>query len=201
MTVARALRYRRRYEVFSRLCHADEDPALSFLSRRQCPSDSRCSLIRNPGKISPKLFASLIPKCLSGNAAVNRSLHSCVKLAFLMSIQPGTSSTVSTYFSLSSSLDALLELRDVVSDTLAPVPLDLVRGKEHLETIALFTVVVAAQAQFQAWPSRLRYPDVSVCFSFSAVRDVSCCRQQLLVSHRQTSSSCSFQATSQSRCN
>ena len=75
-------------------------------------------------------------------------------LAFLISIQPGTSSTVSTCISLSSSLDALLEPRDVVSDTLAPDPLDLVRGKEHLETIALFTVVVAALAEFH------RYRDV-----------------------------------------
>ena len=88
-------------------------------------------------------------------STVPAALVSC--LLFLISIHPGTSSTVSTYLSLSSSLDALLESREVVSDTLAPLPLDLVRDKEQ-------AVVVAVQAQFQAWPSRLRYPDVSVCF-------------------------------------
>ena len=34
---------------------------------------------------------------------------------------------------------AILESRDVVSDTLAPFPLELVRGKEHLEAFAFFS--------------------------------------------------------------
>ena len=42
------------------------------------------------------------------------------------------------YLIVLESLDALLESRDVVSDTLAPLPPELVRGKEHLEAFTLF---------------------------------------------------------------
>ena len=171
----------------------DEDPARTFSAAVNCPSDSRCSLMCTSGKISQTRFTSVSPKCSLGNAAVNRCLHSCVMLAFLISIQPGTSSSVSRCISLSSSLDALLESRDVVSDTLAPVPLELVRGKEHAVVIAL---------SFKPGHQGFDTPTVSVCFSFSVIWDVSCCGQQLLVSHRQTNSSrCSFQATNWSHCN
>ena len=69
--VARALRYRRGYDAFSRLWYADEGPALSALIKTR--------------------FTSLILKCSSGRAAIKRSLRSCVKLASLSS--PGAPSS------------------------------------------------------------------------------------------------------------
>ena len=59
------------------------------------------------------------------------------------------------YLIVLESLDTLFESRDVVSDTLAPFPLELVRGKPSQGS----SVIVAVQALFQAWPSRLRCLD------------------------------------------
>ena len=76
-------------------------PVWSFLDRREYPSDSRCSLMCSSGNSLTKTrFTSLIAKCLSANAAIKRSRRSCVKLAFLISIQPGTSSIVTRFMSL-----------------------------------------------------------------------------------------------------
>ena len=60
------------------------------------------------------------------------------------------------YLIVLESLDTLLESRDVVNDTLAPFPLELVRGSRGSHPS---TVVVVVQALFQAWPSRLQYLD------------------------------------------
>ena len=101
-------------------------PALGSLTRMQCRQRLPVSPVRQTlgfqrcaaqGKsLSKTLFTSLILKCSSGRAAIRRSLRSCVKPAFLISIQPGTSSIVSKFISLSwRVLIVLLEPRDVVS--------------------------------------------------------------------------------------
>ena len=90
------------------------------------------------------------------------------------------------------SLDALLKPHDVVRDTLAPFSLELVHGKEHLETLTLFLWALVSKL----------CPDGFCLPSLPIVRDVSGCGRQLQVSHRQTNSSCcSLQATNHSRCN
>ena len=80
--------------VFSSLTRLTRIQRGRFSARREL-SIRFTVLVDVQFKISQKRFTSLIPKCSLGNAAVNRSLRSCVMLAFLISIQPGTSSTVS----------------------------------------------------------------------------------------------------------
>ena len=121
----------------------------------------------------------MIPNCSFGDAAIQRSLRSCVKFAFLISIQLGTSSIVSKFISLSwTSLDTLLESR-------------VDRDKEH-RSPPLFCgrdCPSCLKPGHQGINSLMVFVD----FAFSIVRDVSRFEQQLLVSHRQTDSSrCPF---------
>ena len=64
-------------------------------------SSAVVSVPQTHGCVNDVQFRKESPKCSSGNAAIKRSLRSCVKLAFLISIQPGTSSIVSRFISLS----------------------------------------------------------------------------------------------------
>ena len=189
----------------STTCVLVSDTLTRFLGRRENPSDSRYSLTCNSGKSLTKTrFTSLIPKCSFGNAAIKRPLRSCVKLAFLISIQPGTSSIVSRFISLS--WRVLIPSSNLVtlSVTRSPrLPLELVRGKEHLEALPPFLLwSLLSKLSFKPGHQGFNISTVSVGFTFRIVRDVSRCGQQLLVSHRQTDSSRgSLQATNQSLCN
>ena len=57
------------------------------------------------------------------------------------------------------SLDTLLKPGDVVSDAFSSFPLELVRDKEHLETLTLLLWSLLVQALPQAWSSRLQCLD------------------------------------------
>ena len=160
----------------------------------------RCNSGKSPTKTR---VTSLVLKCSSGKATINGSLRSCVRLAF--SHQHPAWHIVDCqqrYLIVLESLDALLESCDLVSDALAPFPLELVRGKEHLEALTLLLWSLLSKLGLKPGHQGVDAVSVSVSLSLSVVGDVSRCGQQLLVSHRQTHTSrCSLQPTNQSRCN
>ena len=83
----------------------------------------------------------------------------------------------------------VLESRDAVCDTLAPFPLELVRGKEHLETFTLVLWSLLPKLCLEPGHEGFDATTVSICPSFSVGRDVSRFGQQLLIGHCQTNSS------------
>ena len=100
------------------------------------------------------------------------------------------------------SLDTLLKPGDVVSDAFSSFPLELVRGKEHLEAFTLLLWSLLSKLFFKPGHQGFNASAVSVSLAFQIVSDVSRCGQQLLVGHRQTNASCcSSESPNQSRCN
>ena len=131
----------------------DEDPARSFLSRRELSIRFTVLVDVHFRKDLTKTF-----HVIDSEVFVWATQQSTVLAALVSSLLFSSASSLA-HRRLSAHVShcprVLMpssNLRDVVSDTLAPLPLNLVRGKEH-------AVVVAVQAQFQAWPSRLRYLD------------------------------------------
>ena len=177
---------------------------LSTLARLACPSKSRCSLMCSSGKCLTKTrFTSLILKCSSGRAAIRRSHRSCVKPAFLMSIQPGTSSVVSKFVSLSWRVlmpSSILVMWSVTRSL--RFYWSVFVATEHFEGFKLFLWALLSRRRHEPGHRGFDAPTVSVCFSLTIVRNVSGRGQQLLVIHLQTDAlRYSLQATNQSRCN